>query len=329
MFLQMTLFHSLLWLSGIPLFIRTTSYFSIRLLLDTENGIPSWFLSIVLLWTMGCLCLYELVFIFSRSMPRSGIAGLYDNFIFSFLRNQDTVLHRGFPSFHSRQLWRRVPFSPHAALMLLIAFPFITLWINPKILNTTHKILNVLALPFSPAWSEQFSFIHCALVTLTFQFLKLICFFLPQDLCRCHEAQYLMLFALCVHFQLLINPTVFQIWKIWDLSGWRSSFTFSEKPFLISSTSVQFSHSVMSYSLRPHGLQHARLPCPSPTARASSNSWPLSGWYQPPISPSVIPFFSCLQSFPASDSFPMSQLLTSGGQSIGASASTSVLPMNI
>ena len=92
------------------------------------------------------------------------------------------------------------------------------------------------------------------------------------------------------------------------------------------SGSVQFSRSVMSV-LRPHGLQHARPPCPSPTPGACSNSCPLSRWYHPTISSSVIPF-SHLQSFPASGSFPMSQLFASGVQSIGVSASASVLPMN-
>ena len=84
----------------------------------------------------------------------------------------------------------------------------------------------------------------------------------------------------------------------------------------------------MSDSLRPHRLKHARLPCPSPTPRAYSNSCPSRQWCHPIISSSVIPF-SCLQSFPASGSFPMSQFFTSGGERIGASASASVLPMNI
>ena len=92
---------------------------------------------------------------------------------------------------------------------------------------------------------------------------------------------------------------------------------------------AQFSHSVMSNYLWPHGLQHARLLCPSPTPRACSNSCPLSQWCHSTISSSVIPFSSHLQSFPASGSFQMSQLFTSGGQSIGVSASASVLPMNI
>ena len=85
----------------------------------------------------------------------------------------------------------------------------------------------------------------------------------------------------------------------------------------------------MSDSLRPHGLQHARLPCPSPTPRVYSNSCPLSQWCHPTISSSVVPFSSCLQSFPASVSFPMSRFFASGDQSIGVSASASVLPMHI
>ena len=95
------------------------------------------------------------------------------------------------------------------------------------------------------------------------------------------------------------------------------------------SSSVQFSHSVVSDSLWLHGLQHARLPCPSPTPRGCSKSCPLSRWCHPTISSSVIPFSSCLQSLPASGYFPMSQFFASGGQSIGASALASVLPMNI
>ena len=90
-----------------------------------------------------------------------------------------------------------------------------------------------------------------------------------------------------------------------------------------------FSHSVVSDSLQPHELQHARLPCPSLSPRACSNSCPLSWWCYPTISSSVVPFSSCLQSFQISGSFLMSWFFTSGGQSIGASASASVLPMNI
>ena len=97
----------------------------------------------------------------------------------------------------------------------------------------------------------------------------------------------------------------------------------------IKKSSVQFSRLVISNSLQTHVLQHARLPCPSPTPGAYSNSCPLSQWCHPTISSSVIPCSSCLQSFPASRSFQMSQLFASGGQSIGVSASASVLPMNI
>ena len=92
---------------------------------------------------------------------------------------------------------------------------------------------------------------------------------------------------------------------------------------------VQFSHSVTSNSLWSHGLQHARPPCPSPTPRVYSNSRPFNRWCHPTISSSVIPFSFCLQSFPASGSFQMSQLFASGGQIIGVSASALVLPMNI
>ena len=96
-----------------------------------------------------------------------------------------------------------------------------------------------------------------------------------------------------------------------------------------SSFSVQFSRPVVSDSLWPHGLQRSMPPCPSPTPGVYSESCPLSQWCHPTISSSVVPFSSCLQSFPASGSFQMSQFFTSGGQSIGASASASVLLMNI
>ena len=94
-------------------------------------------------------------------------------------------------------------------------------------------------------------------------------------------------------------------------------------------SSVQFSCSVMSNSLWPHGLQHTTPLCLSPTPGVYSNSCPLSQWCHPTISSFVIPFSSCLQSFPASGSFQMSQFFISGGQRIGVSSSASVLPMNI
>ena len=105
----------------------------------------------------------------------------------------------------------------------------------------------------------------------------------------------------------------------------RGKFHTEEVPQSVS----QFSHSVVSDSFQPHGLQHARPPCPSASSGACSNSGPLSQWCHPTISSSVVPFSSHLQSFPASESFPMSQLFASGGQCTGALVSTSVLPVNI
>ena len=112
-------------------------------------------------------------------------------------------------------------------------------------------------------------------------------------------------------------------WYYWKAKELR----FSESLFSNHCKSIQFSHSVTSETLQPNGLQHTRLPCPSPAPRAYSNSCPSSQWCYLTISSSVVPF-SCLQSYPASGSFQMNQLFTSGGQSIGVSASASVLPMN-
>ena len=115
--------------------------------------------------------------------------------------------------------------------------------------------------------------------------------------------------------------------------GWVHSFSggwwFLNKRKWLQLGSVQFNHSVVSDSLRPHGLQHARPPCPSPTPRVYSNSCPLSRWCHPTISSSVIPFSSRHQFFLTSGSFQMSQFFTSGGQSTGVSVSASVLPINI
>ena len=108
----------------------------------------------------------------------------------------------------------------------------------------------------------------------------------------------------------------------WGGGGWRGN----KIPVLCS---VQFSCSAMSDSLRPHVRQHTRFPCPPPNPGACSNSCPLNQWCHPTISSSIIPFSSCLQYFPASGSFPVSQFFRSGDQSIGASASESVLSMNI
>ena len=114
-----------------------------------------------------------------------------------------------------------------------------------------------------------------------------------------------------------------QIWIAWALPVPEAPFSHYQVGWLL------FSHSVMFDSLWPHGLYHAMLLCPSPSPGVCSSSCPLSQWWHPTISSSVIPFSSCLQSFPASGSFPTSWLSTSGGQSIGASALASVLPVNI
>ena len=122
------------------------------------------------------------------------------------------------------------------------------------------------------------------------------------------------------------------VWgKLPDLGMWGNTLPpthpLTVRPIISSFSSVQCSCSVVFNSLRPHESQHARPPCP-PTPGVYSNSCPLSWWCHPAIPSSVTPFYSCPQSLPASGSFPISQLFTWGGQSIGVSASASVLPMN-
>ena len=130
----------------------------------------------------------------------------------------------------------------------------------------------------------------------------------------------------CLYFSVsLFDRKVWISWLWHSLSALRNSVILNFMPKHIS---VQFSHSVVSDSLWPHEPQHARPSCPSPTPRVYPNSCPLSQWCHPTISSSVVPFSSCLQSFPTSGSFQMSWLFSSGGQNIGVSASTSVLPMN-
>ena len=115
------------------------------------------------------------------------------------------------------------------------------------------------------------------------------------------------------------KDTKVQVKNEYEILTWTKKLSFS---------SDQFSRSVESDSLRPHELQHARPPCPSPTPRVYSNPCPLSRWCHPTILSSVVPFSSCFQSLPASGSFQMSQLFARDGQSIGVSASASVLPLN-
>ena len=119
-------------------------------------------------------------------------------------------------------------------------------------------------------------------------------------------------------------------WKITkERHQWQGYSCWSRSVVRCQGCSLQFSHSVMSDSLWPHGLQHTRPPCPSATPGVHSNSCPLSQWCHPTVSSSVVPFFSYLRSFTASGSFPMSQFFASDGQSIGVSVSASILPMNI
>ena len=132
----------------------------------------------------------------------------------------------------------------------------------------------------------------------------------------------------------LASPAIY-LWTAWEasLSGLLKpcrvrTLVSGVKPHSVMHI-LLFCHSVMSDSLWPHGLQHARLPCPSSSPRVCSNSCPLSQWCHPTVSSSVVPFSSCLRSSPELGSFLMSQLFASVGQSTGASTSTSILPMNI
>ena len=129
---------------------------------------------------------------------------------------------------------------------------------------------------------------------------------------------FVLTWVIFIYFLLLLIVPFFTVLQRWN-GGSKKLGNLSE---------VQFSSSVVSDSLQPHELQHTRPPCPSQTPRVYSNSCTSSQWCHPAISSSVIPFSSCPQSLPASGSFPMSQLFAWGGQSIGVSASASVLPMN-
>ena len=168
-------------------------------------------------------------------------------------------------------------------------------------------------------------------------FLKSIMFFFAFDLCTCCSLLWKTLpltsFIFPEHISRLEKlPYSFTLIAMSRILYMLSNFS-NEKlelgRYLGSILLLLFSCSVMSDSLLLHRLQHTRFPCPPPSPGAYSNSCPLSWWCCPTISASVAPFSSCLQSFPASGSFPMSQFFASGDQSIGASASASVLPMNI
>ena len=168
---------------------------------------------------------------------------------------------------------------------------------------------------------------------------RVLCVCVPSLALDPHPLLLFFFVRICTPPQLLYFPShlIFYL-PVSPLASW-SFFSLCLSPefhcenhqvaFSFSGVSVQFNRSVMSDSLWPHVLQHTRLPCPSPTPRVYSNSCPLSRWCHPTTSSSVVPFSSRLQSFPASGSFQMSQFFASDGQNIGASASTSVLLMNI
>ena len=152
----------------------------------------------------------------------------------------------------------------------------------------------------------------------------------------CRKYHWFLYIALCNLLNLLLVLIVWGFFRILYIKSPGNKVflsSFQSWCLLLSclialASSVQFSRSVVSDSLRPYESQHARPPCPSPTPRVHPNPCPSSWWCHPAISSSVIPFSSCLQFFPALRSFPVSQLFAWGGQSIGVSASTSVLPMN-
>ena len=183
---------------------------------------------------------------------------------------------------------------------LCCCFPSIHLW---SYFPLSFSCFKVLVCYFHLGYHELVS-IDWLFYTFTLIWVIFVCFFL------CPVTFYCMVDIVDIMF--------------WGLQILLSSF----KEYWIL-FSVLFSHSVVSDSLRPHGLQHARPPCRSPTPGVYSNSCPLSWWCHPTISSSVISFSSHLQSFPASGFFQMSQFFTSGGQSLGVSASASVLPVNI
>ena len=129
-----------------------------------------------------------------------------------------------------------------------------------------------------------------------------------------------------IYEECFLDKVLYTFLHLKNIFSKETSKSFEAKWFF---SEFRFSHSLVSDYLWPHGLQQARPTCPSPTPRAYSNSCPSSRWCHPSTSSSVVPFFSCLQSFPASRLFPKSQFFASGGQSIGVSASASVLSVNI
>ena len=177
----------------------------------------------------------------------------------------------------------------------------------------TYYLLQTLLVTVSGNSDEQL--LACSLVTLREKSI-------PSN--TGHPLQQLLLYQLCSTCLRGLPPSPMTGPESFTKFYWESICMWHWEGI----SSVQFSHSAVSDSLQPHEPQHARPPCPWPTPGVHPNSCPLSWWYHPTISSSVMPLSSCPQSLPASGSFQMSQLFASGGQSIGVAASTSVLPMN-
>jgi len=210
---------------------------------------------------------------------------------------------------------------PYLTLLLPLIFPRIRVFSNESVLHIRWPKYWRFSFNISP--SSEYS----GLISFSIDWSDLLAVQGTQSLLQHHSLKALILRHSAFFMVQLTHPYM-TTGKILALTIW--IFVGKVIALLFNTlSSVQFSCSVVSDSLQPHGLQHARLPCSSLTPRACSNLCPLSQWCHPNISSSVIPFSSCLQSFPASGSFPMSQFFTSGGQSIGASASASVLPVKI
>ena len=179
------------------------------------------------------------------------------------------------------------------------------------VLSVFIKNLSSLLIISWPPFVKIFSRLSFVPLIYIYPFTSIpLCWPATMEILKCFFLLYFINMVLYIDLNLNVKPT----FHSWD-----------KLPF----SSVQFSRSVVSESLWPNGPQHTRSPCPSPAPRVYSNSCPLSWWCHPTISSSVVPFSARHQSFPASGYFSMSQFFASGGQSIGASASTSVLPMKI
>ena len=207
------------------------------------------------------------------------------------------------------------------------------LYVRAEIKNLLFKIYPITIPYMSPIWQLSIEELNplCNISAKLFSVLEKNFLSLSNDLFSTSLLQWFSLYQMKFTTILLLPTDLrYHLWPKKGKSNSCSVWSFFEHLERIWMSSVsQFSYSVVSNSLQLHGLQHARPPCPSPTPGAYLNSCPLSRWCHPTISSSVVIFSSCLQSFLALGSFQISQFFPSGGQSIGVSASTSVLPMNI